>query len=152
MPPRPSGERDTDKPVDEQSVRRGHEPLDVGVLWIALTVLTFVLLFAGVLWGTRAVFHGVSREATAGPASTEHDDVRPAAPRLEPSPGHQEEDWQHLASLRAADHEVFRRRGWVIADGNVKVPADVAAKVAALSRQAPTSRPTSGPYDEAGRP
>ena len=148
--PTPSKQR----PADPQSVRQGHEPADVGVWPIFLTAAGFVLCFAGVLWATMGVFHAVSRESVAGPPSTEHDEVRPAAPRLEPSPGHQEEDWQHLAALREADHAVFKRRGWADADGNVRVPADVAARVAALSRRPATTRPSTRaqtPYDEAGR-
>ena len=152
MPPRPSGESDLNKPVDEACVSRGHEPLDVGVLWIGLIVLTFVLLFAGVLWGTWAVFHGMSRDATTPPPSTEHDDVRPAATRLEPSPGHQEQDWQHLAAAAGeADQAIFKSGAAGL--GDVRAMSKRAGGrwrrgCPLLSRRPPTSRPTTGRADD----
>ena len=149
--PRPS----KPKPVAAQSLRQGHEPANVGVKFIFAFAGGFILLFAGILWGTMGVFKGVSRDATTASPSTEHGDIRPAATRLEPSPGHQEQDWQHLARLREADQAIFKSRGWAGDDGQVRVPAAVAARVSALSRRPPTSRPTTGratPYDEGTRP
>ncbi len=120
----PKGEK-----VDVKAVRAGHEPLGASPTGLGIFAACFILGMAGLMWLTVGVWHWVMPPESR-PAAV----VRPPLPNLQPSPRDPVLDYEYMQRLNGAYYQEFASRGWVAADGQIRVPDAIAARVIAESK------------------
>ena len=132
---------------DAAAKERGYEARDVRAGIIAVLLVGFGLLFAGLCGGLWLLYrHEKQQDLTGLPvsavsASTVHGD----APPLQPQLSHESLDAWDLAKMRDQEESVFKTMGWVRDDRTHRfdVPAEIVGRLQRRYATNATTRPSS---------
>ena len=115
--------------VNQRSLECGHEGMEASAKGLAVFAACFIVGLAGLMAITIPLWRW-AMPPTPSPAEI----VRAPSPNLQPSPRDPQLDYQYLQSVNREYRDQFAVRGWVQADGKVRVPKAIVAKVIAESK------------------
>jgi hypothetical protein len=135
------------QPGPSRAERLGYEPTDANVraiLWLALTLVVVVGVFAGALGGLVALFHTEAGKPPVSPLARV--EIRPPPPRLD---AHPEET---LAAVHKRETAALEGFGWVDRDAGIaRIPIEQAMRLLA-DRGWPSATKPAGEPSGSGAP
>jgi hypothetical protein len=124
--------------VSSEALELGYQPETVpirGLLVLVVCVAASAVILQLSLWWlmNRLEARNAAMEA---PMSVLRDDQTPPEPGLQPSVGHDTQDYQDLAAVRRGEDEIFQKLGWIVRPGDkdAQIPPEIIRRVAEQQR------------------
>ena len=94
------------------------------------------------IWLIFVLFRSNENRREEPVSGTISQQLPPPQPRLQPSIAHNALPVQDLKAMREREHAEFMRRGWIEKEtGTIRVPEQIATRVAQLSQPRPATQP-----------
>ncbi len=136
--------------VSAESRKRGYEASTITVrglgIFFVLFCISGVLIHIGV-WYLLKFYFAEKRSAEAPKSAVTHVEPR-FEPRLQPSPVHDTNPPQDLATMHQGENRIFSHMGWEVVPGgtDVRIPSQI-VRMLESRRAAPSTNPVLNAYE-----